>query len=68
MQVAVGVVNPANGRIVERGGGVDVRDYLAERHANENCSELCYYGRMFGGLAYSWYELPNYGGDTIRTT
>ena len=62
MKVGVAVVSPGNYRMVSRGGGGDVRDYLADVHANENCSELCYYGMMFGGLNNWWYNLPNYDG------
>ncbi len=30
--------------------------------AAENCSELCYFGMMWGGLGNYWYDLPDYTG------
>ena len=65
MQVGVGRVDPSNRRIVHRGGGDDIRDYLESTLAAENCSELCYLGLMFGGVDYSWYNLPLYTGYGI---
>ena len=58
MQVGVSTVAPINYRIVVRGGGADIRDHLEDLLAAENCSELCYYGMMWGGLSYSWWQLP----------
>ncbi len=48
--------------MLHRGGGADVRDFLSYLLAAENCSELCYYGMMFGGLGNYWYNLPDYSG------
>ena len=62
MQVGVSLVDPGNTRSIVRGGGADTRDSIADWHANENCSEVCYYGMMFGGLGDNWYNLPLYGG------
>ncbi len=62
MQVGVSTLAGGSHRLVHRGGGADVRDHLAEVHANENCSELCYMGTMFGGMGQNWYDLPVYSG------
>ena len=60
MQVGVGRIDPANWCIIVRGGGADVRDYMASSLAAENCSELCSMGMNWGGLWYSWYLLSYY--------
>ena len=62
MQVGVGRVDPSNYRVVQRGGGADIRDHLSSELVAENCSKLCYFGMMFGGLANTWNILPVYGG------
>ncbi len=62
MQVGVALVGLDNMRRVQRGGGADIRDYLAGRLAADNCTELCYFGMMFGGLGYQWFQLPDYFG------
>ena len=62
MQVGVGLVDPLNRRIAERGGGADISDSIAQWLAAENCTELCYWGMMFGGLDSVWYYLPMYDG------
>ncbi len=63
MQLGVALVSPSSYRRVQRGGGADIRDDLSVLHAAENCSEICYYGMMFGGLGGTWwYDLPNYNG------
>ena len=49
---------PNTWRRVQRGGGADVRDDLAKIQEAENCSELCNFGMMWGGLGYSWYQVP----------
>ena len=65
MQVGVGLVDPINRRMVDRGGGADILDYLVSILAAENCSELCYFGMMFGAFGNYWYNLPNYNGYHI---
>ncbi len=57
MQIGV-VQYVSNWRGINRGGGADLRDLLSNRHVAENCSELCFYGMMWGGLWYAWYSLP----------
>ena len=63
--MGVGLVDSSNRRVVETGGGADVRDYLSDKLSAENCTELCYYGMMFGGLFYNWYNLPDYTGNNV---
>ena len=63
MQVGVGRLRVDNLRIFERGGGADISDYPTNLLGAENCSELCYFGMMFGGLEHEWYSLPVYGND-----
>ena len=65
MQVGVSLVRPDSTRTLDRGGGADIRDSLSYWLAAENCTELCSYGMMFGGLYYSWYQLPIYNGYGI---
>ena len=62
MQVGVALVDSQNRRLVQRGGGADIRDSMASWIGAENCSELCYYGMMFGGLGDYWFSLPMYTG------
>ncbi len=61
MQVGVGSFGPGTQRRVVRGGGADISDYPANIHGAENCTQVCYMGMMWGGLANWWYELPRYG-------
>ncbi len=65
MQVGVSLIDTQNKRVLLRGGGADIADHLTMRQAAENCSEICYYGMMFGGLWNPWYTLPNYIGNDI---
>ena len=62
MQVGVSIVQPDNTRLLPRGGGADIRDSISIWLAAENCTELCYFGMMFGGVGRFWYELPVYTG------
>ena len=65
MQVGVSLVRPDTTRVIDRGGGADIRDSLSYLLAAENCSQLCYFGMMFGGLWHRWYQLPLYDGYGI---
>ncbi len=63
MQVGVALVDPNNRRLVQRGGGADFRYQLADKLAGENCSEICYWGLMEGGLGAFWWQLPLINGS-----
>ncbi len=62
-QVGVGTIDPGNKRMLERGGGADIKEeYPARGHASENCSQLCKDGMTWGGLCNWWWSLPDYSG------
>ncbi len=55
-----GACTPANRRTLHRGGGPNNEDYLNTITAGENCTEICWYGMIWGSMYTYWYNLPNY--------
>ncbi len=60
-QVGVTLLYAGVNRILNRGGGPDNNDQLRYWTVAENCTELCYWGMMFGGEGNEWYQLPRPG-------